>query len=266
MRSQIGRLTRKVGDWQLPQPVQPYDWLTAAWLLTMIAIPILSWVIGNAVLPWGVTASVILLVASVLGVLLQAWGIGRTVRLLVIILPTTWAIEWIGSTTGFLFGHYHYTILLQPQLGGVPLLIPLAWLMMLPPAWAVAAVITRGRLGWRFVLVSALTFTAWDFFLDPQMVNWGYWVWEQPSGYFGIPWLNFLGWALSAALLTILVRPKEIPVQPLVLIYVITWVLQTIGQLCFWHMPGPALTGFVVMGGFILLAWRKSKLSVSSEQ
>jgi len=265
MRSHIVRLARKVGDWQLPQPVQPYDWLTAAWLLTMIAIPILSWVIGNAVLPWGVTASVILLVASVLGVLLQAWGVARTVRLLAIILPTTWAIEWIGSTTGFLFGRYHYTILLQPQLGGVPLLIPLAWLMMLPPAWAVAAVITRGRLGWRFVLVSALAFTAWDFFLDPQMVNWGYWVWEQPSGYFGIPWLNFLGWALSAALLTILVRPKEIPVQPLVLIYVITWVLQTIGQLCFWHMPGPALTGFVVMGGFILLAWRKSKLSVSSK-
>ena len=43
-----------------------------------------------------------------------------------------WTAEAIGSKTGFPFGAYHYTDRLQPQLLGVPLLIPLAWLMMLP--------------------------------------------------------------------------------------------------------------------------------------
>lgn len=248
-----------IAEWRLTHSIQPYDWLMACWLVAMISIPILSWVIGNEILPWGVLVTVVLLVAAVLGVLLRAWGVVRTWRMAAIILPVAWLIEWIGSTTGFLFGQYHYTALLQPQLGHVPLIIPLAWLMMLPPAWAIAAVITRGHTGWRFVLISALAFTAWDFFLDPQMVQWGYWVWTathlDANSYFGIPWANFAGWAISAALLTTLVQPKQISVQPLVTIYVITWLLQTIGQLCFWGMPGPALTGFVTMGLFIGWAW-----------
>ncbi len=264
MKNNSPRFTRRLLDWRLLQPMQPYQWLTAAWLLAMIAIPIMSWVIGDAVLPWGVLISVVLLVSAVLGVLRQAWGTMRTLRMAAIILPAAWLIEWIGSSTGFLFGHYHYTDLLQPQLGQVPLLIPLAWMMMLPPAWAVAAVITRGRTGLWFILVSAVAFTAWDLFLDPQMVNWGYWVWEQPSGYFGIPWLNFLGWLLSAALLTYLVQPKAIPVEPLVLIYVITWILQTIGQLFFWHMPGPALTGFFAMGSLLMLALASATRATSN--
>jgi len=248
-----------IAGWRLNQPMQPYDWLMASWLVAMISIPILSWVIGDAVLPWGVMVTVLLLVASVLGVLLRAWGVVRVLRMTAIVLPVAWLIEWIGSTTGFPFGQYHYTDLLQPQLGHVPLIIPLAWLMMLPPAWAIAAVITQGRGRLAFVLVSALAFTAWDFFLDPQMVKWGYWVWAEryvdSSTYFGIPWVNFLGWILSAALLTALAQPGQIPIQPLVTIYVVTWILQTIGQLCFWQMPGPALTGFVTMGLMIGWAW-----------
>jgi putative membrane protein len=139
-------------------------------------------------------------------------------------------------------------------------LIPLAWLMMLPAAWAVASVITDSHRGWRFVLVSALALTAWDCFLDPQMVSWGYWVWATPGGYFGIPWINFAGWALSAGLLTLLARPLPLPIPPLLAIYTITWALQSTGQLFFWQMPGPALSGFIAMGLFVCLAWREHLL------
>jgi putative membrane protein len=144
-------------------------------------------------------------------------------------------------------------------LGGVPLLIPLAWLMMLPCAWAVAYQITGQSRGRQFMLVSALAFTAWDLFLDPQMVNWGYWVWEQPGGYFGIPWLNFGGWFLSAVGLTWLIRPPAPPASLLV-IYLLTWLLQTVGQLFFWQMPGPALVGFGGMGCFVVLNVRVHRL------
>jgi hypothetical protein len=108
----------------------------------------------------------------------------------------------------------------------------------------------------RFVGVSALAFTAWDLFLDPQMVAWGFWVWAEPGGYFGIPWINFVGWAGSAALLTFLARPLSPSIRPLLVIYTVTWLLQTVGQWLFWPMPGPALCGFVAMGIFVLLAWR----------
>lgn len=223
----------------------------------MVSIPILRWTLGDGVLIWGVNLTVMLLAAGVVTLLWQQWGMKETLRVSAWVVFGSWLVEWVGSTTGLPFGAYDYTAALQPQIGHVPVLIPLAWLMMLPPAWAVACAITGADRGWRFVASSALALTAWDLFLDPQMVAWGYWVWAEPGGYFGIPWLNFAGWALSAALLTLLARPSTLPVRPLLVVYTVTWLLQTIGQFFFWQMPGPALSGFVVMGFFVVVAWRR---------
>jgi putative membrane protein len=234
----------------------PHAWLIVAWVLTMISIPIMRWVVGDGVLHWGVIAGVLLQAGAVLFVLQGAWGTRETLRVAALVIPLAWLVERIGSTTGIPFGDYYYTAALAPLLGGVPLVIPIAWLMMLPPAWAVAAAITGETRTWRFVVISALAFTAWDLFLDPQMVGWGYWVWEQPGGYFGIPWINFVGWIVSSALITALVRPQLPPLVPLLVIYAITWFLQSVGQAVFWNMPGPALVGFVVMGAFVVLSLR----------
>lgn len=232
----------------------PRHWLIAAWVVTMISIPIIRWVVGDSALHWGVIAGVVMQMIAVLAAAQVAWGWRETLRVVALVLPLAWLVERIGSTTGIPFGSYSYTEALAPLVGAVPLVVPLAWLMMLPPAWAVAAAITRESAGWRFVLVSAAAFTTWDLFLDPQMVGWGYWVWHEPSGYFGIPWVNFLGWFLCSALITALVRPKPLHLPPLLVIYAITWLLQSIGQALFWNMPGPALVGFGGMGLFVVLS------------
>ncbi len=240
--------------------------LIGAWIVTMISIPIVRWTLGDgAKLPF-INAGVLLQAAAVVVILLQAWGWRRTVETAVIIAVFTFAVEALGSTTGIPFGHYDYTSLLQPQLLGVPLLIPVAWLMMLPPAWATVAFLTQKRKGksdkkrvWRqslFVILSALALTAWDMLLDPQMVNWNLWVWEQPGEYFGIPWQNFLGWFLTTAAVTLLVRPKKIPIRPLLVIYTITWFLEVVGLALFWGMPGPALAGGLGMMIFVYVGWR----------
>jgi uncharacterized membrane protein len=233
-------------------------WPVIAWVLTMISIPIMRWVLGDGVLHWGVIASVLLQAAAVLVLAQAGWGTRETLRVVALVLPSAWLVERVGSTTGIPFGAYHYTAALAPLLGGVPLIIPIAWLMMLPAAWAVAAAITGTQSGWRFVAVSAAAFTAWDFFLDPQMVQWGYWVWHEPGGYFGIPWVNFGGWFLSSALITWVVRPKPLPHAPLMAVYTVTWLLQSIGQALFWNMPGPALVGFFTMGLFVVLSIYRS--------
>jgi putative membrane protein len=222
--------------------------LAAAWVLTMISIPIIRWVVGDAVLHWGVIASVLLQAAAVVAIAHAGWGARETLRVIVLVLPLAWLVERIGSTTGIPFGEYHYTEALAP------LIIPAAWLMMLPAAWAVATAITGSSRGWRFILVSAAAFTAWDLFLDPQMVGWGYWVWAEPGGYFGIPWINYFGWFVSSAAITALVRPGPLPVGPLLAVYTVTWLLQSVGQAVFWNMPGPALCGFVGMGVFVVLS------------
>ena len=236
------------------------------WLLTMICLPIVGWTWGEAALIRGMSVGVVMQGIAVLSILIHAWGWGKTLRSFAIVGVLSFFAEFIGSTTGIPFGKYHYTDVLQPQLSNVPLLIPLAWMMMLPPAWAISATILKQKTKLsniqftiHFSLVSALAFTAWDLFLDPQMVGWNFWVWEIPGQYFGIPLVNYLGWAFVSGLLTFAANPKDIPVAPLMIVYILTWFLQTIGQGVFWAQPGPAAFGFVGMGIFIYLAWKNNK-------
>jgi lycopene beta-cyclase len=235
--------------------------LVGAWALSMISLPILLWVFGEGALPTGVWLSVLLLVGASITIMAQAWGMRRALLTALLIAALGWAIEWLGSTSGFPFGSYDYTERLQPQLLGVPLMIPLAWLMMMPAAWAVAGSIVGDldtpvrRVG--FAAVSALAFTAWDLYLDPQMVNWGFWEWQpgQAPYYFDIPIVNYFGWFLAALVMTALARPPAFPrilIMPLLMIYGITIFLQTIGVGVFWGMPGAALCGLAGMGSLLV--------------
>ncbi|MCQ3978958.1 MAG: carotenoid biosynthesis protein [Anaerolineae bacterium] len=244
----------------IPFKQLPVSRLFAAWILAMIALPIVNFFLGQAALPLVITLSTLLQVTLVLTFLVPTWGWRITLRSAITVMGLAWLIEFTGSTTGYPFGAYHYTNLMQPQIGGVPILIPLAWLMMLPPAWAVARRIAGSRSRLAFIAWSALAMTAWDLFLDPQMVAWGLWAWTQPGGYFGIPWINYLGWLLASALITAVVRPGPLPTRPLMLIYAITWLLESLGLFFFWGLPGPALVGFAGMGSLLWLAFMKRKI------
>jgi hypothetical protein len=105
----------------------------ALWVLTMISLPIVGWTWGEAALIRGMSVGVLMQGIAVLAILASAWGWRKTITSFAIVGVLSYFAEFIGSKTGFPFGAYHYTDVLQPQLGGVPLLIPLAWMMMLPP-------------------------------------------------------------------------------------------------------------------------------------
>ena len=223
----------------------------------LLVMPIAQWGTGQSGFMSGIILGVLL--QTTIGVLFlaQAAGTWRVVGIVLIVVAVAWAAEFIGSATTVPFGGYGYTSKLQPQLLGVPLLVPLAWLMMLPPAWAVAQRITGRVSGVAFVAVSALAFTAWDFYLDPQMVHWGLWVWDVSGPYFGIPLANFAGWLLISALITALARPPALPQTPLIVIYALVWLIEAVGQVFVWGLRGPALFGFIGMGVFVALAWRR---------
>lgn len=232
--------------------------LAVAWLTCTIGLPIAQAIGGARALTIGVTVTVLLQAGLAMLLLQRAAGARRALWMIGAVVALGWAFEAVGSRTGFPFGAYHYTDRLQPQLLGVPVLIPLAWLMMMPPAWAVAGRIAGGTRRAGFVVVSALAFTAWDLFLDPQMVLWGLWVWDPPGAYFGVPLANFVGWLLASGLITALARPPALPARPLLLVYTATWLLETIGLALFWGQVGPAACGFLGMGLFVLLAWRRA--------
>lgn len=228
----------------------------------MVSLPIMIWIWGPDIMPLGLTLGVLLQATAVFVILYNRWGRQKTIVAAVLIATLTLFVEWFGSTTGFPFGSYAYTDLMQPQIAHVPVLIPVAWFMMLPSAWAVAGQIQlQLPARWRqnrglYLLLAGLAFTVWDLFLDPQMVAWGLWLWDNPGGYFGIPWSNYVGWWGTAVLLTALIRPRNLPIKPLLIIYTITWFLETFGLLFFWNLVGPALVGGAMMGLFVWLGWR----------
>ncbi|GAB4526637.1 MAG: carotenoid biosynthesis protein [Anaerolineae bacterium] len=242
----------------LPVKVRLQYALIVAWMLAMIAVPILKWTYGEDIIPTAITFALLVQFTAVLYAVYQAWGWRSTLITFALVAVSTWGAEYLGSTTGFPFGSYDYTDRLQPQIGHVPVLIPLAWFMMLPSAWTVAERLAGRRQILAYIAISAAAMTAWDLFLDPQMVGWGFWVWENPQGYFGIPWVNYAGWLLTSAVVTVIVRPWRyaMPVVPLLTIYGVVWFLQSVGLAVFWGQPGPALVGSVVMGALLWLAVR----------
>ncbi len=146
--------------------------LIGLWALAMMSLPIVLWTVGDGLLPIAVTVTTSLQAAAVIVVLGTAWGWRRTIASVMTIAVLGWLVEYVGSTTGIPFGAYTYTARLQPQLSGVPLLIPVAWFVLLPCAWTVAGYMAGG--GGLFVALG-FGIRGWDLFLEPQIVTCGRW-------------------------------------------------------------------------------------------
>jgi uncharacterized membrane protein len=132
------------------------------------------------------------------------WRVGLLMFLATALI--TWSFEQAGVATGAIYGPYHYSGMLGPKLGGVPLLIPLAWFMMMYPSYLVTTLIVDGRILPQRTdltrlltraLVAAMVMTSWDAVIDPGMSKAGYWVWEHGGSYFGVPRQNFVGWLVT---------------------------------------------------------------------
>ncbi|MGB9738609.1 carotenoid biosynthesis protein [Chloroflexus sp.] len=131
-----------------------------------------------------------------------------------LILIISWAVEHIGATTGFPFGSYSYTDVLQPQIFGVvPLAIPFAWLLIVVAAVGVAERLFHrdGRpvddryLHPTRVLTAASFALLLDVTIEPFAVYINrYWVWasDESGFYYGIPVSNFVAWWVTSLILS----------------------------------------------------------------
>jgi putative membrane protein len=137
----------------------------------------------------------------------------------------SWGFEQVGVATGAIYGAYHYTDVLGAKLGHVPLLIPLAWFMMIYPSYIIANLLVGGRpllsrpgfgrIVW-LALVNGMVMTAWDLSVDvmlsgPRVQAW---IWRDGGPYFGIPVQNFAGWLLTTFTVYLLYRLVERWVAP----------------------------------------------------
>jgi uncharacterized membrane protein len=137
-------------------------------------------------------------------------GWRATAAFFVLAATISWCFEQVGVATGLIYGPYHYSAMLGAKLGYVPVVIPLAWFMMIYPAWCVARVLLSESdrspfswppFSWPALLANAVTaamiITAWDVVMDPGMAQSGNWIWERGGAYFGVPLRNYAGWLLT---------------------------------------------------------------------
>lgn len=170
------------------------------------------------------------------------------------------AVEWAGVATGRPFSHYAYTDRLGPKVGGVPVLAAASWTMMARPAWVVGGWIDPRPVPRTAAAAAALT--AWDVFVDPRMVRDGYWTWDRPGRYEGIPAQNFAGWFATGLVVfgawAALDREDPDDADDLALV-VYGWTLigEVVANLVFWRRPVVAAAGAAAMGPLLTAALRR---------
>jgi uncharacterized membrane protein len=185
---------------------------------------------------------------------IRRWGTARATTAAGVTAVATTAVERVGTQTGLPFGRYAYTSALQPQIAHVPAIVPLAWFAMgLPAREAAHAALGERSTPARRIALGAAALTAWDLFLDPQMVGEGYWVWARRGIYRGIPLGNFAGWFLTGlgvmAALEALLPPDRYSDGsadadgPLVAEYTFMGVMETVGFARYFRDPIVAVVG-----------------------
>jgi uncharacterized membrane protein len=188
------------------------------------------------------------------------------------------SLEMLSVQTGFPYGWYSYSSKLGPGLAGVPFLVPLCWQMMAWNAWRVAGLIVPPMKSgssfsreFKTIIVAAFALTAWDVFLDPQMVRAGLWTWARHGEYVGIPLENYAGWLFTAIILfagfsrlnraanasknATHARLSWFATLP-VLSYVWTWFGSSIVNIFWWGQPLVGVAGLIAMGVFAVPALR----------
>lgn len=213
-------------------------------------------------------------------------GAVRALLLLMITAAVSLMAELAGTSTGLIFGAYHYSDSLGPKVAGlVPSVLPLAWFMMIYCSYSVASVLGSGLgavsreggvinraaaiLG--LSALGALAMTAWDLSLDPVMVHFGFWSWHSTGEYFGVPASNYIGWLITAfaiyaayliATRLIATRGSTLQEQPAgglllsslpVAAYWVQWVDGVVLPLQIGE-PGVAVATFFGMGAFAVAA------------
>lgn len=108
--------------------------------------------------------------------------------------------ELLGTSYGIPFGSYSYTSLLGIKwFERVPVLIPLSWFTVSWACWILARRVTSGMYA---VLLATWLLVAWDLLLDPAMSRvTSYWIWGESGSYYGMPWMNLVGWGVTGLVL-----------------------------------------------------------------
>lgn len=158
---------------------------------------------------------------------IRRYGTIKMLVFFVITLVVSWCMESASIAYGFPFGDYYYSDFLVPKLGAVPIIIMPAYFSMGYISWIIGLILTgsfdkkiSGSALFTVPLISAFLMTSYDLCFDPVASTiLKHWTWRDGGYYFGVPYMNFLGWYLTVYIIFqlfayyLLKSPQDEPVN-----------------------------------------------------
>jgi uncharacterized membrane protein len=134
------------------------------------------------------------------------------------------AVQSLGALTAIPFGPYAYTEHIGQQLFyPLPWAVPLMWIVVLLTSRGVARLTLRPwrktqNYGFRVIGLTTLFVVLLDAGLEPFATSVEhYWLWSPTKvklDWYSTPWVNFLGWAVTALLILAFATPSLINKKP----------------------------------------------------
>ena len=179
---------------------------------------------GPNAAPWPVALVLCLAAASSLVSHARSSPFQNVVAIAAIILVLAGIVQTVNVMTSIPFGPLIFTDNCGEQiLGRLPWLAPLLWVVVILNCRGVARLILRPwrklrNYGFRVIGLTCLLAVLFDLGLEPfaARVN-HFWLWqvsESKFAWFGAPWFNFLGWAMTTLLLLAFTTAWLINKQP----------------------------------------------------
>ncbi len=157
-------------------------------------------------------------------------GWKSTAFLFFLMLVVAWSVEECSIHTGFPFGHYYYSDMLGFKLDVAPVTLgPNYFWMFMFPTYFISNLIVNGSLFESNRTIGQLVFTSFiasilvagiDMVVDPlDATKLSEWVWTKNNhtGYYGIPYINYLGYliVITPTFLIFRLFEKSVNAKPL---------------------------------------------------
>ncbi|MCW1384453.1 carotenoid biosynthesis protein [Novosphingobium sp. KCTC 2891] len=171
--------------------------------MSLAALWALAFVIEKSTGSAGPSFFILLLAVVVHGT--ATLGLRGIATFFVVTMLVSFLLEALSIATGFPFGLFvHHMAMPRPL--GVPLIVPPSYAVHGYLGWRVACAILRcedaGPSALRLLgapLLAAFVIPGFDLVVDPMGATVAHtWSYAHPSGYFGVPLSNFLGWIVTS--------------------------------------------------------------------
>lgn len=171
----------------------------------------------------------LLLITSILLFLNHtSWNL-RNIIVFTLIYVSGFAIEWIGTNTGWPFGIYNYGQILGPTIGNTPILIGINWLVLTYCSNSITNLFKVNKIF--KIIISSGFMVLFDLVMETVAISTGMWTWNAKTP----PLENFISWFVISMIFQSIIEYLKIQTTNQIAksIFIIQWLFFSILSIYF---------------------------------